>query len=448
MKKTRGQKALPVVAIVGRPNVGKSTLFNRLTGRRRAITDGQPGVTRDRNYGLMDWVGYAWAVIDTGGFEPSGRDILAVMRVQAEMAVEEAEAIIFMMDAKQGVTHDDHEVARRLRKQNKPVFFAVNKVDAPQHEEKIYEFYELGVERIFPLSAEHGHGVDELLDALLETVPGVPEDELENEAEGIPRIAVAGKPNVGKSTLINALAGDERLLVHEAPGTTRDAVDSVVELGGKRYLFVDTAGMRKKSRVDTRVERFSVMRSLSAIERCHLTLLMMDANEGVVDQDAKIAGLASDRGRAMILVFNKWDLVKDQGKRRAELEGMVKNLLPHADYAPILTVSAKEGVRLDKLPGLIEQVLSEFNKRIGTGELNRELEKWVSENPPPSGKVPVKIYYATQTAVRPPWFVFFTNKPDRVPEHYRRYLKNRIRDSFGFAGCPVRVSFRPRRKKG
>ena len=445
------KRRMPLVAIVGRPNVGKSTLFNRLAGERIALVDDVPGVIRDRIYAAVSWAGSLWHVIDTGGFEPETEDdILRHMRTQTELALEEADAVIFMLDAKSGINPSDHDVCNVLRRQKKPVIYAVNKIDGPSHEDRLADFYELGVDKLMPVSAEHGYGVAELLDELDEVMPGAPEAELEeeDEGEGETRVAVVGKPNVGKSTLINTLLGDERLLVHDQPGTTRDAVDSELIINGKKYLFVDTAGMRRKSKIDTRLERYSVMRAIRSIERCHVALIMIDANEGIVDQDAKIAGLAHDRGRAIIILFNKWDQVEDKEKRRAELEEQVEMRLPHVDYAPILTISALEKKRVHKVANLIESVMEEFNKRITTGELNRCLEEWTARNPPPSpqGK-PIRLYYSSQTGVRPPAFVFFANRPEKIPIHYRRFINNQIRETFGFAGCPIRVKFKPRRKK-
>lgn len=447
MSGNKAQPRLPLIAVVGRPNVGKSTLFNRLAGSRLALVDDEPGVTRDRIYSRMEWLGRVWALVDTGGFEPEAGDILAHMRAQTEAAIAEADAVIFLLDGKKGINPADHEVAMALRKSAKPVFYVVNKVDGPRHEGRVADFHELGADRLFAVSATHGYAVDELLDAIAERVPGVPQAELEEEEDARVRVAVIGKPNVGKSTLINALLGQDRLLVHDRPGTTRDAIDTEVRINNKTYLFVDTAGMRRKSRIDTRLERYSAMRALKSIERCHLAIIIMDAKEGVVDQDAKIAGLAHDRGRAIILVFNKWDLVEDTEKARARLERQVADRLPHVAYAPVLTISALEKKRVGKLGQLIEQVTEQHNKRVSTGELNRRLEAWLSETPPPSGAKPVKIFYASQTGVRPPSFVFFANRPENVPTSYQRYLTNRLRDAYGFEGTPIKTFFRPRKKK-
>jgi len=439
---------LPLVAIVGRPNTGKSTLFNRLVGERRSLVDDIPGVTRDRSYGRMEYVGKIWEIIDTGGFEPETEDdILRAMRSQTELAMAEADVIIFLLDGKQGLLPPDREVSEMLKRQGKPVIYAINKIDGPSHEDKIYEFYELGAEQLFGVSASHSFGIDEMLDALAEIVPGVPEDELpEDSAE--PRVAVIGRPNAGKSTLINTLLNEPRLLVHEEPGTTRDAIDTRVKLNGKTHVFIDTAGMRRKSRIDSRLERYSVSRSLQNLERCHLAVLVIDVNEGIVDQDAKLAGLAVDKGRGIILAFNKWDLIEDQDAKREELEKEVRLRLPHVDYAPVLTVSAIERKRVGKLIDYIGKVMEKFWLKVPTGELNRALEEWTRTTPPPSpGGKPLKLYYMTQTWSGPPAFVIFCNHPEKIPEAYHRYLINRTRDTFDFTGVPVRVRFRARRKK-
>ena len=435
---------IPLVAIVGRPNVGKSTLFNRLTGERRAMVDDQPGVTRDRNYGRMTYMNQVWTVIDTGGFEPNADEsILEAMKIQSAIAMADADAIIFMLDGRDGLTPPDYELADILRRYHKPLLFAANKVDGPRHEDKAAEFYALGADKIYGISAEHSYGLDDLLDALIAVMPGAPEEEVELEETTIPRIAVLGRPNVGKSTFINALLGEDRLLVHDAPGTTRDAVDSEVNLGGRKFVFIDTAGMRKKAKIDDRLERFSVMRSLRSLGRCHVAILMMDARDGVVDQDARIAELAVEEGRALIIVFNKWDLIEDKEKRRVELELEVTERLPHASWAPILVMSAKEKRHLGKLPALLTTVIDNYRRRIGTGELNRALEGWLKKNPPPTGHSPLKIYYLTQTRVAPPSIVFFTSRRGKVPENYRRYLLNQLRETFDLTGVPIRVYFRP-----
>ncbi|MFO8058209.1 MAG: ribosome biogenesis GTPase Der [bacterium] len=441
-------KHVPLVAIVGRPNVGKSTLFNRLVSGRRSLVDDVPGVTRDRSYGRMEWAGQLWEVIDTGGFEPeTDDDILRAMRSQTELAISEADAIVFLLDGKEGLLPSDREVSERLLRQGKPVFYAVNKIDGPSHEDKAYEFYELGAERVFSVSASHGYGVDDLLDAVAEKVPGVLEAEV-SEEDSEPRVAVIGRPNSGKSTLINTLLNEPRLLVHEEPGTTRDSIDTRVLLNGKSYIFIDTAGMRRKSRIDTRLERYSVSRSLKNLERCHLAVLLMDVMEGIVDQDAKLAGLAAERGRGIILAFNKWDLVEDKEAKREALETEVRLRLPHAEYAPVLTISALERKRVGKLADSIQEVMERFWKRIPTGELNRAVQEWTRTTPPPSpGGRQIKIFYGTQIWSGPPAFVFFCNHPDKIPESYQRYLVNQVRNTFDFTGVPVRVRFRHRKRR-
>lgn len=449
MKKESRHNHPPRLAIIGRPNVGKSTLFNRLAGGRKALVDDEPGVTRDRNYANLEWLGQVWRVVDTGGLEPeTDDDVLQAMRGQSELAIREADAVIFLLDGLEGLVPADREVVQLLRRAKKTVFYAVNKIDGPRHEPKLADFFALGVDELFPVSATHGYGVDDLLDAIKAKLPGTPAAEVEDEERGRSRIAVIGRPNVGKSTLINALLGEARHLVHDRPGTTRDAVDSLVMIGKEQYLFIDTAGLRRKSKIDTRVERFSSLRSLSSLERCHLCLLMMDAGAGVVDQDAKIASLAHDRGRALILLFNKWDLIPDKEKRRAELEDEVKTKLPHVSYAPVLTLSAQEGTRVAKIGEILIAVLKQYNLRVGTGELNRGLMEWVSAHHPPfAGRSPIRFYYATQIGVRPPDFVIFANRPDQVPASYERYLMNRLRENFGFEGSPIRLHFRARKQR-
>jgi len=440
------RKHIPLLAIVGRPNVGKSTLFNRLVGRRAALVDDAPGVTRDRIYGRMDWNGQTYAVVDTGGFEPvSGGDVFAAMRLQTEYAIAEADAVILLVEGRAGLHPADELVLELLRRRQKLVFVAVNKVDTERQEAGVSDFYRLGVDRLYPVSAEHGRRVDELLDAIQAVLPGA--GSVEEEDEAFWRIALIGRPNTGKSTLLNCLLGEERHLVHPEPGTTRDAVDSEVIFQGRRYLFVDTAGIRKKSRVSAKLEKLSVVMALKSIERCHAAVMVVDALEGIAEQEAKIAGLAHERGRAFLILLNKWDLVEAPEKRRAELDDQIQTKLKHVTYAPVLSVAAKTGLHCGRIIPTLDQVLEAYNLRLPTSELNRVLEKILAHNPPPSpGGKPIKINYLTQTAVRPPTFTFFVNRPQAIHFSYERYLQNSLRDAFDFTGTPVRVLFRSKRK--
>jgi len=446
--KKKFAKAAPTIAIVGRPNTGKSTLFNRLAREKIAIVDDLPGVTRDRLYAKMDWAGMEYHLIDTGGWVPEAEDELHLeLKTQLEIAVSEAQAVIFLLDAKDGLVPADRMIADQLRKSRKPVFFAVNKVDTAAREKFAYEFYELGAEKIYPLSAEHGRGVAELLEDLAAKVPGAGEEEPEEES--LPRIAVIGKPNVGKSSLINRLIGEERLLVTSQPLTTRDAVDNEVEYKGRKYIFVDTAGVRKKRKIDQRLERLASIQAIKAIERANMALLMIDATEGATDQDAKLAGLILRRGRACVILLNKWDLVAEPGKRALEIEKEIKTTLWHIAFAPALLVSAKTGEGLERIFPAIDEVFEQYNRKISTGELNRKIERILTAAPLPhkQGK-PLKIFYATQTRVRPPTFVFFVNYPEIIKEPFERFLQNRIIKEFQFSGTPVVLEFRERRHRG
>jgi len=447
----------PVVAIIGRPNVGKSTLFNRLTGKRTAIIEDFPGVTRDRIYGECEWIGQRFTVVDTGGLEPASKDqMLSLMREQTQIAVEEADAIVFLMDGREGLVPSDYEVVELLRKVQKPVFYVVNKIDAPKHEERILEFYKLGVEKLYPISAEHGYRVDELLDEICNSLPaggavkhepaaGLPE-EGEGETEPI-KIAVVGRPNVGKSSLVNYLLGEKRVLVSEQPGTTRDSVDTEVTLNHRRYILIDTAGIRRKSRIDQPIERYSVVRAFRSLERSDVALLMIDAVEGVTDQDARIAGRAHEMGRGCILVVNKWDLVEKDDTTVGRYVEALRDHLKYLDYAPILFVSALTGQRVYKIIETVDAVFAEYTKKVPTSELNQILEVSVKNYPPPSfhGRH-VKLFYTTQVGVKPPTFIVFCNYPQAIHFSYRRYLENRIREHLGFVGTPLRLIFRSRRE--
>jgi len=456
---------LPVVAIVGRPNVGKSTLFNRVIGFKKAAVDDRPGVTRDRLYEEAEILGRRFMVMDTGGLEPAPEsDLLAAMRVQTMVAVEEAAVIVLLVDGRKGLTPADEEVADLLRRATKPVVLAVNKVDGPRHEELAADFWQLGFETLYTISSAHGRGVYELLQAVIAQLPEpddlTEEDELTDEQlsgefeapEPIDaiRVAVIGRPNVGKSTLINRLLGEERLLVHDSPGTTMDPVDSVLEAAGQRYVLVDTAGVRRKARIDDQLERFISLRSIRAIERCHVSLLMMDATEGPTDQDARLAELVAARGRAIILLLNKWDRVKGlEDVNSHTTEDALEQRLPHASWAPHLFISAKTGKGLHRILPMVNRVFECFDRRISTAELNRFLEWAVTQHTPPQRyHRPVRLHYCTQARVRPPTFVFFSNTPEGIKTPYRRYLSNRLRQEFDFEGTPLRLHFRKRRKTG
>jgi GTP-binding protein len=435
---------MSVVAIVGRPNVGKSTLFNRILGTRRAIVENFPGVTRDRNYAQITRYDTPFVLIDTGGFEPASEDrLLTQMREQSQLAVEEADVILFVVDAKEGLTPSDHEVADMLRRCGKPVLYVVNKVDGTSQETAATEFYALGVEQLYTVSAEHGRGMDGLIDAVIKALPAPAKFDSKDSEET--RLAVIGRPNVGKSSLINRMIGAERLVANPTAGTTRDSIDTPFMYNKKRYVLIDTAGIRRKGRVQQKLEKYSVIHALKSMERAHVVLVVIDAEEGVTEQDLTIAGYALERGRAVILVVNKWDLVqKDQGtmKQYTEKVRLAFKFLP---YAPILFVSALSGQRVSKIMADVEKVAEEFNRQIPTGPLNRVLEEAVISHAPPmvQGKR-LKFYYMTQTGVRPPSFVVFGNRAEGVHFSYERYLTNKLREAFGFEGCPIRLTFKDR----
>ena len=432
----------PLVAIVGRPNVGKSMLFNKLVGQRLSIVEDTPGVTRDRLYAECEWCGRQFDIVDTGGIEPStDNEILAFMREQAEIAISAADVIVLVTDIRTGVTAADKEVANRLLRSRKPVVLAVNKADSTgPTDPAVYEFYSLGLGDPIPVSAIHGHGTGELLDECLRYFP--PADEEETEDDAI-RVAVIGKPNVGKSSLVNHILGEKRVIVSDVAGTTRDAVDSPYENQYGKYVFIDTAGIRRKSRVEERVEKFSVMRAQMAIERAEVCLILIDARDGVTEQDTKIAGLAHEAGKASIIVVNKWDLVE---KETGTLEKMRKEILrdlSFMSYAPVLFISALTGQRTDKLFELINFVADQNAMRITTGMLNDVLADAQARVQPPTDKGRrLKIYYITQTGVRPPTFVVFCNSRELFHFSYQRYLENQIRGVFGLEGTPIRLIIR------
>jgi GTP-binding protein len=436
----------PIIAIVGRPNVGKSTLFNRIAGGKKAIIANEPGVTRDRNYVDVEWEERAFTLIDTGGFEPVSKDrIFIQMREQCQLAMDEAEVVLFVMDGKEGLTPSDKEIADILRRLNKPVFYIVNKIDGSMHEEKVFEFYGLGVEPIHSISAEHGYGVDGLMDEVMEVLPRLTEEKWDRDAT---KVAVVGRPNVGKSSLINRLLGYKRVIVDEAPGTTRDAIDTFFERGGKRYVLIDTAGIRRKSRISLRLEKYSIVEAFRTIDQSDVVLLLLDSQEGVTDQDARIGGFVHEKGKGCILVVNKWDLIEKDSNTMVEYEKRLREDLKYLLYTPILFISALTGQRVKKVLDVIDQIAEQMKKRVTTGQLNHYFGQWVERLPPPLHKNRrVKLNYVTQVSTGPPTFVIYTNQPDGIYFSYERYLVNQIRETFGFEGVPIRLQFRKKRKE-
>ena len=437
----------PLIAIVGRPNVGKSMLFNKLVGQRLSIVEDTPGVTRDRLYAEAEWRNRKFDLVDTGGIEPSAdSQILAFMRQQAEIAIQHATVILFVCDIKTGLTASDQEVANMLLRSQKPVVLAVNKMDQVGiTNPDIYEFYNLGLGDPIAVSAVHGHGTGDLLDACMEYFP--PEDG-EEEEDDVIKVAVIGKPNVGKSSLVNRILGEQRVIVSDMAGTTRDAVDRYFENQKGKYLFIDTAGMRKKSKVDDRIEKFSVLRATMAIERADVCLILVDANEGVTEQDTKVAGLAHEAGKACIIVVNKWDAIEKDDKTMDHMRQDIRRDLSYMTYAPIVFISALTGQRVDRLFDLINYVNDQASLRITTGMLNTVLADATARVQPPTDKGRrLKIYYMTQIGIKPPHFVCFCNDAKLFHFSYQRYLENQIRSTFGLEGTPVRLTIRQKSDK-
>ena len=440
--------AKPLVAIVGRPNVGKSMLFNKLTGQRTSIVEDTPGVTRDRIYGDCEWCGRTFSLVDTGGIEPStDNDMLKFMRRQAEIGIELADAIIMVTDVRSGVTAADEDVATMLRKSGKPVALAVNKCDSvgPTNPD-VYEFYCLGIGDLFETSAVHGHGTGDLLDWVLENIPA---DDGEEEDTDVIKVAIVGKPNVGKSSLLNRILGEERVIVSNVAGTTRDAIDSYYENETGKYCFIDTAGMRRKSKVDDAIEKYSNMRSVSAIDRADVCLILIDANEGVTEQDTKIAGLVHEAGKAAVIVVNKWDAVADkETNTMRDMEAKVRQGLSYMLYAPVIFLSALTGARCDKLFDTIQEVHKQNTSRITTGSLNAVLADATARVQPPTDKGRrLKIYYMTQAGTKPPHFVIFCNDARLFHFSYQRYLENCLRSAFNLTGTPIILSIRQKKDK-
>ncbi len=427
----------PIVAVVGRPNVGKSTLFNRLAGERISIVQDTPGVTRDRIYADVEWTGRKFTLIDTGGMEIGTEDIIVRQILQqAEIAIETADVILFVTDAKTGVTDDDKQVANMLRRTKKPVVLAVNKVDNIKKDAMdIYEFYELGIGEPMAISAGQALGLGDMLDEVIAHFPEQTQSEQEEEAI---KVAIIGKPNVGKSSLINKILKEDRLIVSNIPGTTRDAIDSPIEIDGQKYIFIDTAGMRRKSKIKEEIERFSIIRAVAAVERCDVAILVIDANEGITDQDTKIAGIAHERGRAAIVAVNKWDSIEKNDKTMNQYLKDIGNELAYMPYAPKVFISALTGQRINRMLELIQTVYQNHALRISTGLLNDVLIEATAMQQPPADKGrQLKLYYMTQVSVKPPTFVIFVNDRELFHFSYRRYIENQLREAFGFVGTPI-----------
>lgn len=430
--------ARPVIAIVGRPNVGKSTIFNRIIGDRLAIVEDKPGITRDRIYGTGEWNGKPFSIIDTGGIEIDGEDeIMKSVRMQAELAVEEADVIIFMVDAKSGLTHSDEEVGQMLFRSRKPVVVAVNKVDNESRRDEIYEFYGLGFGDPVPISGSHGLGIGDLLDAVTDVLPDLEDDGYD---EDVIRVALIGRPNVGKSSLVNALLGEDRVIVSDVAGTTRDAIDTPFEHDGQKYVLIDTAGMRKRGKVYESTEKYSVMRAMKAIERADVVLVLINGEEGIIEQDKHIAGYAHEAGKASVFVVNKWDVVEKDEKTMAHFSQKIRDHFLFMTYAPIAFLSALTKQRLHKLLPVVNHVSEQHALRIQTHLLNDVVSDAVAINPPPTDKGKrLRINYVTQVSTKPPTIVCFVNDPDLMHFSYERYLENKIRAAFNFEGTPVRI---------
>lgn len=437
----------PIVAVVGRPNVGKSTLFNTLAGERISIVKDYPGVTRDRIYADIEWLDNKFTLIDTGGIEPESSDMmLKYMRQQAQIAIDTADVIIFLTDVKQGLVDSDYKVADMLRRSGKPIVLVVNKVDNfDKFMNDVYEFYNLGMGDPFPISASSKLGLGEMLDEVCADFPNIDTSDSDDD---IPKIAVVGKPNAGKSSIINKLLGEDRVIVSDIAGTTRDAIDTAVKYNGNEYIFIDTAGLRRKNKIKEEIERFSIIRTVTAVERCDVTILVIDATQGISEQDAKIAGIAHERGKGIIIAVNKWDAIEKDDKTIYKFTQEIRDVLSFMPYAEIIFISAKTGQRLPKIFEMIDMVIQNNSMRIATGVLNEIVTEATALKQPPSDKGKrLKIFYTTQASVKPPTFIFFVNDKNLMHFSYTRYLENKIRESFGFKGTSLKFIVRERKDK-
>jgi GTP-binding protein len=431
-----------IIVIVGRPNVGKSTLFNRLTRSRNALVDDRPGITRDRIHAFINYDGVPFTLVDTGGFEDIGQDpLLGEVRKQVEKAIEEADVVIFMVDGREALMPGDQEMADKLRRGQKKIFMAVNKVDGPEHDHLIADFYGLGIEPVYPISAAHGYGVRTLMQDMAKDI--IPQSETEKDNSGQIRVAILGKPNVGKSSLINCILGSNRLLVSDVPGTTRDAVDTPFHYRGRSYLLIDTAGLRRKARVKERIDSFSMIKALKSLDRCHVATILINGAEGVSEQDARIFGYAFEKGKGLVLAVNKWDLIKGKHRKKTYLANEIDRQLKFISFAPRVNLSALTGERVMNLFDKIDMVFDQFSRKFSTSSVNRAVQKTIEKHPPPRmGKGRLKFLYATQTRTRPPTFVIFVNRPDMVHFSYERFLANQLRERLRLEHSPIKIVFR------
>jgi len=433
----------PIIVIVGRPNVGKSTLFNRLTRSKSALVDNRPGLTRDRLYAQVYYEGFPLILVDTGGFDDLGSDpLLGKVRNQVEKAIKEADRIIFLVDGRQGVIPGDEEMAGILRRSQKKVFLAVNKIDGPEHETLSLDFYRLGVDSVHPISAAHGYGIKSFMQGLIGDLPKSEPDKRSDEEI---RVAILGRPNVGKSSLINKILGLDRIVVSKLPGTTRDTVDTRFPYKGKEYLLIDTAGIRRKARVKEKIDKFSMIKALKTLDRCHVATILLDAGQGVSEQDARICGYAFEQGKGVILAVNKWDLIKGNMRKQRLLDDAIERKLRFISFAPRVNISALTGERVMKLFGEINLLYGQFSKRINTSSVNKAVQKIIEKHPPPrAGRTRLKFFYATQAGIRPPTFVIFVNKPDMIHFSYERFLTNQLRENLRLEFTPIKIKFKKR----